>query len=142
MADITVTAAKVAVVYPTKAEIYDFITGVTVTAGQCVYLVASTGKLALADSGAASTSQPRGIALTGGAAGQAISVLKRGHVYGYTLDGVTTIDQIVYVSGAVAGALATATSGTSSYVGRATVLPDNDLTDVLYVNCDWLRTWA
>jgi hypothetical protein len=140
MGNISVTAAKVAVVYPTKAEIYDFIAHEDITAGQVVYMTTS-GDVGLAASGTSAYAQPRGVALTPGAAGQAISVLKRGHCYGYTLDGVVSPDAILYLS-ATAGAMATTTSGSNAQVGRATVLPDNDLTDVAYIDCRWNETWS
>jgi hypothetical protein len=67
MGDLTVTAAQVAPVYPDKAEIFDGIAGVTITAGQVVYPIASSGLLGLADEDAsAEASQVWGIALNGG----------------------------------------------------------------------------
>jgi hypothetical protein len=133
MGDLTVTAAQVAAVFPEKAEIYSGIAGVTITAGQAVYIIASSGKLGLADENAsAEASAVIGIALNGGGAGQAIDVLRRGHVYGFTL---TSEDYGEMVSlSATAGALLD-TGATTSVVGRVEALADADLTKVLYVDC-------
>lgn len=140
MSTISVTAAKVAAVWPIKSEIYSFQAASTITAGQGVYLL-STGTVAPADANAAGEQQFRGIALTGGGAGQAIDVLVRGAVYGYDLSGLN-YDALVYVSDTV-GALDTANGTLAVNVGR--VMPINDtgtLTKVLYVQADWLRTWS
>jgi hypothetical protein len=133
MGDLTVTAAQVAAVFPEKAEIYSGIAGVTITAVQAVYIIASSGKLGLADENAsAEASAVIGIALNGGGAGQAIDVLRRGHVYGFTL---TSEDYGEMVSlSATAGALLD-TGATTSVVGRVEALADADLTKVLYVDC-------
>lgn len=133
MSDITVTAAKVGAIFPDKAEIYDFIAGATITAGQPVY-VASTGKVSPADANASGKEQVRGIALNGGGAGQAISVLKKGHVSGFTLSGA--YDSIAYLSDTV-GALADAAGTMSVPVGRVVPLSDASLTKVLYVDARW-----
>jgi len=128
MADITVTAAKVAPCFEKfgKCEIYSHVAGVTITAGQAVYIDVTTGLLALADAdlgGAGGQAcQFRGIALTGGGAGQAIDVLMHGCIYGFTLAG--NYDSLVYLSN-TAGALADAASGTNSViVGRVYPLSD------------------
>lgn len=139
MTAIALTAAQIAAVYPDKAEIYDFVAAATITAGQAVYIT-STGKVDLADANGSGTIQFRGIALNGGGAGQAISVLKRGHCYGFTVSGLT-IDDIAYLSN-TAGGLDTGAGGTTVNCGRVTGLPDGNLTKVLYVEADWLRTWA
>ena len=138
MSDIAVTAAQVGVVFPDNTEIYDFIAAAAITAGQAVYLD-SNGKVDLADANGSGTLQFKGIALNSGAAGQAISVLKQGHVYGFTLGGA--YDSLAYLSN-TAGALADSAGGTSVVVGRVTSLPNNSLTKILYVTADWLRTWA
>lgn len=139
MTDIAVTAAKVAAVFPEKAEIFTFVAGETITAGQAVYVVAASGKVGLADANAAGKQQLRGIALNGGAAGQAINVLKRGHVYGFTLAG--DYDSAAYLSD-TAGALADAAGTMSVLAGRVVGLSDNDVTKVLHVDVDWLRAWS
>lgn len=140
MTAIAVTAAQVAVVIPEEAEVYDYIAAATITAGQAVYLVAATGKVDLADANASGKQQFRGIALTGGGAGQAISVLKRGLVYGFTLAG--DYDSLAYLSD-TAGGLDDAAGTMTVHVGRVASLTDaGTLTKVLYVDADWLRTWS
>lgn len=130
MSDITVTAAKVAPVFPDKAEIYDAIAAAAITAGQAVYIT-SAGKVNLADADGSGTTYFRGIALNGAGAGQAVSVLLRGAVYGFTLSGAN-YDAKLYVSN-TAGALADAAGSTSLVVGRVMPLADKDLTKVLFV---------
>lgn len=128
MSDLTVTAAQVAVVYPAHAEIYPMEAAETITAGQALY-IDTNGKAALADGNGSGTLQFIGIALNGGGAGQAIDVLVRGAVYGFTLTGVA-YGAPAYMSN-TAGALAD--SG-SFIAGR--VIPINNtgtLTKVLYV---------
>lgn len=139
MTDIALTAAQIAAVYPEKAEIFTMIAAETITAGQAVFLD-SNGKAQLADANGSGEQQIRGIALTGGGAGDAISILKRGHVYGFTISGLA-YDAIVYLSDTV-GALADAGGTLTVNVGRVVSMPDNSLTKVLFVECDWLRTWA
>ena len=139
MGDITVTAVQVGACFPDKAEIVDMIAAETITAGQGVYQD-SNGKAALADANGSGTLQFRGIALNGAGAGQAVSVLKKGHCYGFTLSGMS-YDALAYVSN-TAGALATSAGGTTINAGRVVPLPDSDLTKVLYVEADWLRDWS
>lgn len=133
MADITCTAAQVAVVYPDNAEIYDFVAAETITAGAPVYIT-SAGKVANADANGSGTDTFRGIALRTVGAGQGVSVLKRGHIYGYTLAGA--YDSLAYVSNTV-GVLADAAGGTSLPVGRVVPLPDANYTKVLYIQASW-----
>lgn len=139
MADITVTAAKIGVVYPEKAEIFDFVAAATITAGQAVYQT-SAGKIDIADANGSGTLQFRGIALNGGGAGQAISVLKKGHVNGFTVTS-QAYDAALYLSN-TAGALADSAGATSINCGRVVALPDSSATKVVYIEADWLRTWS
>lgn len=139
MTDIAVTAAKVGLVFPNNAEVYDFIAAAAITAGQAVYLN-SDGKVDLADANGSGTLQFRGVALKSVGAGQAVSVCKRGHLYGYTVSGLA-YDARVYVSN-TAGALADAGGGTTVGVGRVVPLSDSSLTKVVYVEADWLRDWS
>jgi hypothetical protein len=136
MTDLTLTAAQVAPVFPTEAEIFDFVCGATITQGQAVRQN-TAGKAALADANAGSGAEKfRGLALAGGGAGQGISVLKRGHVHGFDLSGVA-YDGLVYLSD-TAGALADAPSATNPVpVGRVVALADANATKVLYLDADW-----
>jgi hypothetical protein len=135
MADIALTAAQIAVVFPEKAEIFDFIAAVTITAGQALY-VTSAGKVDLYDSNGSGTLQFAGIALNGGGAGQAISVLKEGHVFGFTV----TADAYwapLYGSN-TAGAIGQSAGGSSIIVGRVVPLTDaGNLTKVVYIQASW-----
>ena len=134
MADITVTAAKVAVLYPSQAEIYDMIAAAAITAGQVVYQT-SAGKAGLADANGSGTRKVVGIALNAAAAGKAVSVLKRGFVAGFTLSGA--YDSEVFLSD-TAGALADTQSTTTPIrVGKVMPMSDKDITKILYVEALW-----
>lgn len=139
MTDIALTAAQIAPVDPDEAQIFDFIAAATITAGQAVYIT-SAGKVNLADANGSGTLQFRGIALRGGAAGQAIPVLKRGRVYGFTVSAVA-YDAPLYLSD-TAGALGDSAGSTSINAGRVVPLSDSNLTKVVYIEADWLRTWS
>ena len=134
MADIALTAAKIAPVFPEQAEIFDMIAGATITAGQAVYL-GTTGVLAVSDA-TTSGGAPYfdGIALTGGGAGQAISVLVRGHVAGFTVAS-TNVGTALHLS-ETAGALADAApagTGTDVKVGKVFALSDATPTRVVFI---------
>ncbi len=137
MADIALTAARIAVVFPEQAEIYDMIAAVALTKGQAVYQN-SSGKAAVADANAGSGAEDfLGIALNAAGAGGAVSILKRGHVAGFTIS--QAYDAPIYLSD-TAGALADAPSATNPIpVGRVVPLTDGPtLTKVLYVNAAWV----
>lgn len=140
MADIVVVAAKVARLSPGTDEVYDFIAAATITAGQALY-VDSNGRVNLADANGSGTLQFCGIALAGSRLGQAVSVLKRGYIGGFTISGLNYWAQL-FVSN-TAGALADAAGGTSILGGRIVPLTDgNTRTKALYIEADWLRNWA
>jgi len=133
MGDIALTAAKIAAVFPEKCEIFSGTAGVTITAGQAVYFIIASGKLGLADENAdAEHSACVGIALNGGGAGQAIDVLRKGHVYGFTVSGLAYALPVSLSN--TAGALLDDGTATG-LVGRIEPLNDADLTKVLYVDC-------
>ena len=138
MADITVTAAQVGVCDPMKAEIYPFEAAETITAGQPVF-VDTNGKVQLADANASGEQQCAGIALNGGGAGQAIDVLKKGRVYGFTLAGAYY--SAAYLSDTV-GRLADAAGTMTVPVGRVVPLSNADKTKVLHVEINWSTVWA
>ncbi len=140
MADIALTAAQVAAVYPGHGCcIRDYIATETITQGQAVYVL-TTGKVGVADANAGGKQQFRGIALNGGGAGQAIGVLHEGEVYGFTVSGLNA-DALVYLSD-TAGALADAAGTMTVAAGRVKVLPDANLTKVLYIKTRWEANWA
>lgn len=132
MADLTVTAAQVGAVFPDKALIFTAICAEAITAGQPLF-VDTNGKVQLADANAAGEQQVRYLALEAGAAGQAISVLKEGHVYGFTLTS-QAYDAPIFLSDTV-GALADAAGTLGVPVGIVVALTDGStLTKVLYFN--------
>lgn len=132
MGDIAVTAAKVAPVYPDKAEIWPAIAGETITAGQVVH-IDSSGNAMLADEDQdAAHSFVWGVALQGGAAGQAIDILRRGHVYGFT---VSSLAHALPVSLSNTHGALLDTGATTNIVARVVPLPDNDRTKVLFFDC-------
>jgi hypothetical protein len=133
MADIVVTADNVAVLYPRYAEIYDFVAAAAITAGQLLYLNTS-GKVDLYDSNGSGTLQAHGIALNGAGIGQAVSVLKRGFVAGYTLS--QAYDAPIYGSN-TAGAMADAAGASSLVIGKVKATSDPTPTKVLYVDISW-----
>lgn len=139
MAVISVTAAQVAPIYPDLAEIYDVIPAAAVTAGQAAYQ-ANTGKFGVADANAAGLQQFRGIFLSTKGANQAVSLLKRGHVGGFDVSAMA-YDAPIYLSD-TAGALDTAAGTLAVQVGRVVAMPDDPKTKVVYIDADWLRTWA
>ena len=136
MANITVTAASVAVVFPSQCEIYNVKLAEAVTKGQALYQTVS-GTYGVAQANLQAKCQIRGLALEAANSGEGISMLKRGIVAGFTL---ATYEDIVYLSD-TAGRLST-TSGTRAVVvGHVMDLADPALTEVLYFEADWLREW-
>jgi hypothetical protein len=130
MADIALTAALIAPVFPDSDEIFPGIAGVAITAGQAVYIVSTTGKLGLADEDAsAEASWVWGISLDAGAVGDAVRVLRRGHCYGFTVAGLAWALPVSL--SATAGALLD-TGATTNIVGRIVAMTDPDLTKVIF----------
>lgn len=140
MTDIVLVAAKIAPVYPTKAEIISGIAGVTITAGQAVYFIAASGLLGLADANVSGSQQFRGIALNGGGAGQAISVLKEGHCYGFTLSG-QSYDDPLFLSD-TEGVLGDSAGTLEVTAGLVVALPDRDATKVAYISARYGADYA
>ncbi len=134
MADITRTAEQVASVYPHYPnKIVSGIAAAAIEAGQPVY-IDSNGKYNLADANAAAADQFRGIALNTVGAGQPVSVMEEGYLYGYTLSGIA-YDGLAYVSDTV-GELADAAGSTSLVVGRVVARfgSDGNATKILKVS--------
>ncbi len=96
MADISITATNV--VPGGNARTTEGLAGVTIAAGEMVYLDTAAGTLKLADcdSATAAARSPLGMALNGGAAGQPIEVAKRGNI---TVGTVLTLGVGYYLSG-------------------------------------------
>lgn len=100
MADLSITAANV--VAGSTATIARGVAGVTITAGQAVYLDPTTGKWALADtdSATAAVRAAHGVALNGCALNQPIAVCTEGPVtIGATIEAGTAY----YLSGTAGG---------------------------------------
>lgn len=115
MTAIALTAAQIATPHENRTEIYTLIAAEAVTVGQAIYTNAN-GKAALADASAAGTLVDVGIALNNAGAGQAVSVLYRGFVAGYTV-GAMAYGAAVYVSD-TAGGLDTAAGTVSKQIGK------------------------
>jgi len=141
MADIVVTAARVAPVFPNSPStiIRDFTTLAAVTAGQAAYGDPTTGKAGVADANDSGKEQCIGIFLHDKGAGETCKVLMRGEVYGYTLAGNYFTQ--VFLSN-TAGALADAAGTMSVGVGKVFPLNDPDKTKVLFVDTDFTRVWS
>jgi len=135
MADIVATEALVSRIHASNDEVFTMITGVAVNAGEVVYVVTSTGQLALADGSAAGTAMGAGIALNSAQIGDPVAVLKRGKVAGFTLAGDWWSK--VYISD-TAGSLADAAGTKGGVVGL--VVPSSDPTPAkqLYVDFPWI----
>jgi len=134
--DIVVVAAEVAVVFPEQAEIYNGVAAVALTKGLALYQT-TAGTFGIAQADTAAQQQFRGVSLEAVNAGEGFSYLKRGILAGYTLG---TYDDEVYLSD-TAGAFADDIGTLTVKCGRVMSLADPDLTEVLYVEADWLREW-
>lgn len=140
MGTLTVTASQVAAVFPDQAEIFSAICAETITAGKSLFRD-SDGKVQLADADVAGEQQTRLLALEGGGAGQAISVLRRGHVYGFDLSGMA-YDALVYQSD-TPGVLGDTNGTLNVPVGIVDALTDGStLTKVLYFNPRWREDYS
>lgn len=133
MTAITVTSAQVALIKPVASVTFNAICNTTITKGELVFFSSSNGRLARTSASGAGTAKCVGMALESGTAGQTISVLQRGLVYGATLSGNYGAD--VYASDTTGG-LDTAAGTVSLIVGKVFPMPDNpaSLTKVLYIN--------
>jgi hypothetical protein len=135
MAAVATVADTVAPVFPAACEIFDGIAGVDLTAGELVYWN-SGGKLVKTNAGAAGTAKCAGMVLGTVKAGQAVSILKEGHVGGVTVAGLA-YGAKVYASN-TAGALDDGAGTVSVQVG--TVVPMTDLptlSKVLFFSANW-----
>lgn len=133
MADLALTAAQISVVDPEAAEIISGVLAATVTQGQTVYQDTS-GTWGVGDASAAGTTKNAGIALSAGGAGQAISILKRGSVAGFTI--TQAYGATVYLSD-TAGSLADAAGTVSITMGSVMGLSDASYTKVLHIDAAW-----
>lgn len=135
--EIVLVAAKVAVVFPEQAEIYNGVAAVALTKGLAIYQTTS-GTYGIAQADTIAKRQWRGTSLEAVNAGEGFSFVKRGILAGYTL---ATYDDEVYLSD-TAGAFSTVPGTLLVKCGRVMSLADPALTEVLYVEADWLREWG
>lgn len=139
MTAIALTAAQIAMVDPMKCKTRTVIAAVALTKGQAAYINTS-GKADLADANGSGTKQFRGIVLNTVGAGEAVTLLQEGDVYGFTVSAMNA-DAIAYLSN-TAGGLDTAAGSTTVAVGRVVCLTDTPtLTKVLNIfirpSADW-----
>lgn len=113
MADISITAANVAAGTGALAFTPSYNAGVTITAGQAVYLDATTNtwKLAHAITSIA-TATVRGIALHASLAGQPLAVQQGGQI---TIGGTLTAGKVYIASGTNAGGICLVADLTTSW---------------------------
>jgi hypothetical protein len=128
------------VIFPLKAEIHTGIAGEAIDAGEVVYIETSGGLLKIADANDSGLQQARGIALQSAGIGQALNILKRGHVAGYDLSSQSPDDQI-FLSDTV-GLMADAAGTMSVPVGRVVIMTDKAATKVLFAEFQWNVQWA
>ena len=139
MADLTVSGNP-RVVFPKRAEVWDGIAAVALTAGDVLYPVTG-GTFGLADANDAGKQQAVGIAMFDTAAGEAVSILSRGHVAGFVLSGVAH-GAFIYVSD-TASKLADAAGTLSVTVGRVWSLSDKpNYTKTIYFDFSLTRLFA
>jgi hypothetical protein len=101
MANLSITAANV--LQGSNAQIkYGVLAGVTITAGQLVYVNPATGRYELADANTVATAQVAGVALHAALAGQPLAIQHGGRYY----VGATVTLGLTYVLSATAGAIA------------------------------------
>lgn len=133
MADLSVVAAQISPVFPDfgHCEIYNVVLAEAVTKGQILYQTTS-GTFGVATAGTGAKDEPRGVALEAGAAGQVISMLVRGMLYGVTLTGLNA-DALLYLSASAGGLFAT--DIVAEKVGRIWSLNDPSKTKVVFVDC-------
>ena len=110
------------------------------TAGQIVAWNTS-GLTVPADADGASTlPQARGVALNGGGTGQAISILKKGLCYGFTITGLAYGAKL-YISGTV-GAVSDASISSLEAIGQVVPLSDSSATKVAWFDFNWVDGYA
>lgn len=126
MANLALTVANIAPVYtdPGHSEIYNVEAGTTITKGQ-VLCWDTNGDVLVADGNQAALDEPVGLALEAGVAGQVISMLVKGPVYGFTVAGLNT-GVIVNLSDDIGIVEA---AGAGEPIGRIWALSGGETTD-------------
>lgn len=135
MATITVDTGEVAPVFADRSEIIAAIAGEALEYGDPVFIKTGTGTAFKGDGAAAGTAAFAGYCLTKAGVGQAIDIMKRGHLYGFAISGLAygarTYVGNTGVTADVAGTVSVAS-------GTVVPLSDSAKTKVLYVDADWL----
>lgn len=137
MAAITVTAAQVA---PVKEEweCDTFVAATAIAPGQFCYInTGGSADLALAETSGGSTSVVKGMAMASAAAGQAVTLLKRGVVAGFTLGTALAYGAPLYLSSGTAGQVVDAQPGNGTAkvpLGRVTTLSDYQKTRLFEID--------
>ena len=133
MADLAVVTAKISAVFPQFAEVYSYIAGAAITAGQIVAFNTSTDddKMYVGDGNDGDLDQPRGVALEGVGAGQAVPVLVRGLVEGFTVSAIAN-DTLLYLSD-TAGKIATTGGESTANAALGRIMPNSQGTPALAV---------
>ena len=109
-----------------QCRIRSFLASVAITAGQALYVVAATGRVALSNSSAANALAVfRGIALNTVGIGYAVEVLEEGYVDGFEIAALA-FDASVYLQD-TAGAIGTAAGTVSAVIGKVVPLSDKDV---------------
>lgn len=135
MAAIAKVENEVGIAFGAHAEVFPAVTSVDVTRGDLVYWN-SSGKLVKSSAAASGTAKCAGMVMTSVKAGQAVDILKEGHVEGFTLTGLA-YGAKAYMADA-SGGLDTAAGTVSKVMGSVVPLSDPAATKVLYFVADWL----
>lgn len=135
MAAITTNTDRVAPVFANLAEIFPQIAGETIERGDPLFVKVADGKVYKTLAAAAATAAFAGYSLHKAGAGQAVDVLKKGHMYGLDLDAVA-YGARTYAGNA--GGSDTAAGTVSVPTGTVVGLSDPARTKVVYVDADWL----
>lgn len=133
MADLTVTAAQVALIDPQHAETYDYqpAAGVTFTPGDAACVDAATGLIDKAEADDPGKTDVAGIVVS--IRGKGVTLLKRGRVYGFDLSNLN-YGASVYLSN-TAGKLADGAGSTSVTVGKVVPVTESGRrVKVLYID--------
>jgi hypothetical protein len=114
MADLTLATADTVNVDTLTVQQHTVLAGEAITAGAPVFLNTTTGYAWLADANDSNTTKPYGIATKTVAAGEAVTVVRRGRLSGWS--NLPGYGAAVYVSNTV-GTLADAAGSSSWQVG-------------------------
>ena len=135
MTAITVNTDRVAECFADRSEVFAKIAGEAISRGDPVFMKTTDGKVYKSLAAAAATAAFMGVALNDVGAGQAVDVLKKGHIFGLTL---TSLNAGARAYLGDTGGFDTAVGTVTLAIGTVDQLSDAALTKVLYVDADWL----